>query len=103
MMDRMTSTKGDKETCLSFREGEPTVNRETTSTFPCMLCHQPLRRCLMQALIQLAAGQQFRMGADGFDAALIEHDDPVGDLQHLQPVGDDKRGAALHELLHGPV
>ena len=51
---------------------------------------------------ELSGGQQFGMSALLGDAAGLEHDDPVSMLDGGQTVGDDQRGAALHQGVQRP-
>ena len=41
------------------------------------------------------------MGSSLDDAAVLEHQDHVGIADRRQPVGDDERRAAAHQLAHG--
>ena len=56
----------------------------------------------MQPRVQPTRSQQLGMAALLGDAAGLEHDDPVSMLDGGQTVGDDQRGAALHQGVQRP-
>src|SRR5690606_34905949 len=58
---------------------------------------------LEEAAVEGRAAAQFRLGADGLDAALVHQDDPVGELERAEVVGDQEGGPAARELLDRPA
>src|SRR5438034_2420364 len=64
---------------------------------------QSLELGFMQPLVRGTAGQQLRVGADRGNAAAVQYDDAIGDLQCVEAVGDDQRGAVAHEFLECAV
>ncbi len=57
----------------------------------------------VQPAVQIAAAQQFVMRADVGDQPLVHHDDPVGQGQRGQAVGDDNRRPIPGEDFQHPV
>ena len=52
----------------------------------------------MQRVVDAAQGEQFFVGAEFLDDAVVQHEHPVALLNGLQPMGDDDRRAPLGEL-----
>src|SRR5262245_53564129 len=56
---------------------------------------------VLQALIGFAGAEELFVRADGFDGALVENDDAVGNLERTEAVGDEERGAVVGEVFEG--
>ena len=54
---------------------------------------------LVEAAVEGRDAAQLVVGADGLDPAVVDQDDPVGELDRAQAVGDQEGGAAPGELL----
>ena len=55
----------------------------------------------MEGQVKWAAGDQFFVRADGFDAAFFHDHEAVGNFQRVEPVRDHHGGAVAHEFPQG--
>src|SRR6266852_6819922 len=58
---------------------------------------------LVEALVDRAGAEQLGMGADGFDTALVDNHNAIGNFQGVEAVGNDQSSSIAHELLQGSM